>query len=195
MPTSSQGHEHLIMGWGLFVPRGWAGLLALSGTAWGIISAVHFSDTITVGSIIVASLVVIAGGVFTFRNNMRTFWRNLAEERQAQIAVLEQRLADSEERLRNLQEEARVQMAEAMNEQRIIRHDLKAQLAAADKLLAAEHAKTDLTGLMEQLAAQHSEAMGKVVAGLHKQDRILELLAVTIPPASIPPDLMTHQGG
>jgi hypothetical protein len=73
------------MDWGLLIPKGWPGLLAVAGVISGVVGGIRLSDTLTIGSILVASAVVIAGGIFSFRNNMRTFWRNLAEERQEQI--------------------------------------------------------------------------------------------------------------
>jgi sensor histidine kinase YesM len=161
------------MGW---VPQGWPGLLALVGVTSGLIGAVRFSDTVTIGSIIVASLVVIAGGVFSFRNNMRTFWRNLAEERAEQIKVLEDHAHERENQMLELQDQYHVQLAEAAEQQRLLRHELKNELAAVKALLAVEHSKTDLTALLDLLSRQHDEAMQRMRTGMENQARILGLL-------------------
>lgn len=176
--------------WGLLIPKGWTGV-ALAG---GLVGTVSFSDTITLGSILVAALVVIAGGIFSFRNNMRTFWRNLAVERQEEIKVLTEKLNESEERYRVLQQQSRAEAEKIAEEQRSIRHDLKGQLAAAQKLLEAEHAKTDLSSLMEQLRDQHSDSMGRMEEGLARQSRMLEILEATVPKDQIPHDLRTDTG-
>jgi flagellar basal body-associated protein FliL len=151
-------------------------MLAISGVAYGLLNTIRASDTITIGSIIVASLVVIAGGVFSFRNNMRTFWRNLAEERQEQIKVLEEHAHDRENQMLELQDQYHVQLAEAAEQQRLLRHELKNELAAVKALLAVEHSKTDLSSLLDLLARQHDEAMQKMRTGMENQTRILGLL-------------------
>jgi sensor histidine kinase YesM len=164
------------MGWDLLIPKGWTGVLASFGVISGLIGAVRFSDTVTIGSIIVASLVVIAGGVFSFRNNMRTFWRNLAEERQEQIKVLEEHAHERENQMLELQDQYHEQLAKAAEQQRLLRHELKNELASVKALLAVEHSKTDLSSLLELLARQHDEAMQKMKTGMDNQARILGLL-------------------
>jgi flagellar basal body-associated protein FliL len=164
------------MEWGFLIPKGWPGLLAAFGVISGLIGTVRFSDTVTIGSIIVASLVVIAGGIFSFRNNMRTFWRNLAEERAEQIKVLEEHAHDRENQMLELQEQYHTQLAEAAEQQRLLRHELKNELASVKALLAVEHSKTDLSSLLELLARQHDEAMTRMETGMQNQARILGLL-------------------
>jgi murein L,D-transpeptidase YcbB/YkuD len=172
-------------GWGLLVPKGWAGVLAVGGVIWGVLGAIRFQDTITVGSILIAALVIVAGGVFTFRNNMRTFWRNLAEERAEQIKVLEQRGQEKDAQIIQLQEAAKAELAKTADEQRAIRHELKNQIAELRASLRVEQTKTDLTSLLEQLATQHAEAM-------EKQDKVLHSLE-TIPAVSLSDLERDHQ--
>jgi flagellar basal body-associated protein FliL len=164
------------MGWDLLLPKGWSGALASFGVVTGLVGTVRFSDTITIGSIVVASLVVVAGGIFSFRNNMRTFWRNLAEERQEQIKVLEDHAHEREAQVLELQEQYHVQLAEAAEQQRLLRHDLKGELASVKALLALEHSKTDLSALLDLLARQHDESMLRMETGMENQKRILGLL-------------------
>lgn len=157
----------------LLIPKGWA--LAVWGVS-GILAVVQFSNTITVGSIVIAAAVVVLAGVFTLRNNVRSFWRGLAEERAEKITSLEQVVKERETQVRILQEQSRAEMASYAEEQRIVRHELKNQLAAAMATLQVEQAKTDLSALLELLAKQHSEAMAGIAEGLGKQDELIRVL-------------------
>ncbi len=150
--------------------------MTVSGVFYGTLSAIKFEDTITVGSILIAALVVIAGGIFTFRNNMRTFWKSLAEERLEQIKVLEEHNHQKDIHIAELQEHSKLELAKTVEDQRTVRHELKNEIAQLTASLRVEQAKTDLSALLEQLANQHSEAMGNIVAGLQKQDEIIRLL-------------------
>jgi len=140
------GAAAMLLGW--LIPRSITSILAYGSSLVALLAQIQFSNTITVGSIIVAALVVIASGLFTLRNNMRSFWRNLAEERGEEIKVLEKHLRE--------REDARAQDAE---EQRAIRHELKNQIAELNANLRVEQTKTDLSALIELLAKQHTEAM------------------------------------
>ena len=171
-----------MMGWGLLIPRGWPGVLTIGGVLYGLIGSIRLEDTVTIGSILVAAVVIIAGGVFTFKNNMRTFWRNLAEERAEQIKVLEQHGHEKDVRIAELQEHARVDLAKVADEQRTVRHELKNQIAALTASLRIEQEKTDLSALVDQLAIQHREAMERMEEGLNRQARMLELLETRVPP-------------
>ncbi len=151
-------------------------MLTVAGVVWSIVNSLRFTDTITVGSIIVAAMVIVAGGVVTFRNNMRTFWRNLAEEREEKIRVLEEHLHEKDMLITSIHEQSKDEMAKLVEEQRILRHELKNQIAEAAASLRVEQAKTDLSALLAQLARQHGEAMEKMAVGLENQAHILDLL-------------------
>jgi hypothetical protein len=165
------------MGWGFLVPKTvWPLVLTIGGAVLSVVSRIEFANTVTVGSIIVASSVIVLGGVFTLRNNMRSFWRNLAEERAAQVSVLEQDIKERDGHIRDLQEQGRADLARLAEEERTVRHELKNQLAAATMALDAERAKTDLSSLMELLAHQHAEAMDRVNEVFVRQERFLQTL-------------------
>lgn len=180
--------------WGLLIPKGWAGLLIAASAIGSLLASIDFTSTVTLGSVLTAAVVVIASGIFSFRNNMKSFWRNLAVERQEEIKVLTDKLSDSEERYRELQQQSREEAMRIAEEQRSVRHDLKGQLAAVNKLLEAEHAKTDLSALMEQLGSQHHDAMQRMEEGLMRQGRMLQILEATVPADVIPPDLRLDMG-
>jgi hypothetical protein len=181
--------------WSLLAPKGWAGIVVVIGILSGVLANIRFQDTVTIGSILTAAVIVILGGIFSFRNNMRSFWRDLAVERQEQIRVLEEHIVERDERLRVVEEKTRNDLALAAEEQRAVRHDLRTQLATAQKLLEAEHAKTDLSALMEQLGQQHKDAMARMEEGLNRQSKMLQLIEASVPHDSIPPDLRTDLKG
>lgn len=122
--------------WLLLVPKTKAAIVA-----WVLaVGSVSYSDTIGLGSIIVTAVVIIAAGLFTLRNNLKTFWKNLAEERGTQVIELEKHLKD-----------ATAERAAFEGEQREIRHQLKNELAAVRAQLAVETQNRDLTKVYDGL--------------------------------------------
>lgn len=119
------------------------------------VSAAGFSatyhDTITLGSILVSALVIVLGGAVTLRNNLKTFWKDLAEERAAQISVLEQHLKEKAAELVAAELRHTEQMAAFSEEQREVRHQLKNEAAELRIVLEAERAKHDLTSVVNRL--------------------------------------------
>lgn len=169
--------------WGLLAPKGWGITAWIVGALIPVLANIHFSNTITSGSIIVSCFVIVLAGVFTLRNNLRSFWKGLAEERAEQIVSLEEHLKERNAQIEALQKETKESLMAFAEEQRIVRHELKNQLAAAQASLQVEQAKTDLSALAgqlsslaNQLAEQHLEAMGKIVEGLKMQESILQLV-------------------
>lgn len=159
--------------WGMLAPKGWALV------AWGVavvVASVQFESTVTVGSLLVAALVVVLGGVFTLRNNLRSFWKDLAEERAEKIAALEEEAHDAHAAHLEAIQTAKSEMIEYAEEQRTIRHELKNEIVALKATLQVEQAKTDLSALMQQLSEQHTEAMNLIGQGLDKQSEIIGLL-------------------
>ena len=162
---------------GLLLPKGWIGFLMVFAGGSALAVDLHFSDTITIGSIIVAALVIVLSGLFTLRNNLRSFWHDLAEERLAEIQSLHAHLAEREQEIERDREAARETLEKQTEEQRLIRHELKNEVAALHATLRVEQAKTDLSALMKQLGDQHIEAMTQVTLGLEKQQEIIDMLA------------------
>jgi len=126
--------------WKLLIPHGvhgWGGV-AILGAAAGI----SFHDTVNLGSVILALGLVIAAGVFSLRNNLKSVWKNLAEERGEQVKQLEREIHDK-----------MVEMAAFAEDQRGLRHQLKNELATQGAQLEIERAKHDMTQVFDRLDA------------------------------------------
>ncbi len=114
-------------------------LAGVTSTMWGVLGAV----------------VVLAGAYFALRNNLKTYWKELAGERAAEIRDLEHRLTEKAEELIALQATHAAEMLTFAEEQREIRHELKAHLAAAQNALTLEMAKHDLSAVVVKIDALH----------------------------------------
>lgn len=117
-----------------------------------VLAAASFSNTITLGSIVLGVIVLIIAGVFTIRSNVAKIWREEAEGQRQKAERLAAELAGT--KLAAV-EEKRVFEAE----QQEIRHALKDELAGVKAQLAVEQAKPDLSALMQRLADQHEETI------------------------------------
>lgn len=82
----------------------------------------NFSGTITLGSILLGIMVLVAAGLFTIRSNVAKVWREEAE--------------GQKERSDRLQEQ--------LDEEREVRHALKNELVEKQALLLVEQAKPNL---------------------------------------------------
>lgn len=106
-----------------------------------------FSGTITLGSIILGILVLIAAGFFTIRTNVAKVWREEAE--------------GQKERADRLQEQ--------LDAEREVRHGLKSELAASEAMLTAERAKPDLS-VVATAQAQMMEVLTQLAAASARAD-------------------------
>lgn len=113
----------------------------LSGVS-GIGLVASYSSTVTLGSILTAAAVIVVGGIFTLRNNLKTFWKERSFELEEKIRVLEEH---AEQKL-----EERAEFAEQQREER---HALKTELAEVRAKLLLEEAKRDLTGVFGRFDA------------------------------------------
>lgn len=93
-----------------------------------IIAQATFTSTVGLGSVLVAMLIVILWGLFSFRDKAREGWRDLYEqEREKNENLLEER-----------------------ERERTLRHAVKNELDATKLLLEAERAKPDLASILDQ---------------------------------------------
>ncbi len=115
-------------------------------TSAGVVFAVDFNHTITLGSILTAFIVIAIAGVFTVRSKIATIWRQEAEGERAKASRLELELA-TERADRLVFERA----------QQELRHDLKGEVVALKAQLKAVEAKTDLTVALEAIRVMNAE--------------------------------------
>lgn len=117
-----------------------AKIAATIGGAAVVVGSVTLHDTVSLGSIFVAAAVIVAAGLFTLRNNLKSFWRDLAEERNEKIEALETQAQAA------LQERAKF-----AEEQRDIRHQLKTEIATLRAQLDVERSKHDLSSVLSRI--------------------------------------------
>ncbi len=121
---------------------------------FGVLSA-DVAAVASVASAVVVALVITLAGVFTLRANMKTFWRDLADERGEQIQLLEEHLRAKAAELVTLQAAHVAEMVQFGEEQRDLRHALKSELATTQHSLALEMGKHDLSAVVAKLDALH----------------------------------------
>ena len=115
-------------------------------TSAGVVAAVDFSSEITLGSIIIAFVIIAFAGVITVRSKIATIWRQEAEGERAAKQRLEEQLAA--ERADRLTFE---------REQQEIRHNLKGDVVALQAQLKVAEAKTDLTTALEAIRVMNAD--------------------------------------
>ena len=121
---------------------------------------------------ILAAAAVLAGAYFALRNNLKTYWKELASERAAEVQDLERQLKEKAEELILLQAAHAAEMLQFAEEQRELRHELKSNLASAQNALTAEMAKHDLSAVVAKLDAlhrrldQHDERLTQLIGNL-----------------------------
>lgn len=146
----------------------------------GVSASYH--DTITLGSILVSAIVIVIGGIFTIRNNLKSFWKNLAEERSEQVKVLEEHLKDAADKLAAAELRHTEQMAGFAEEQREVRHTLKNELAEARIQLEAERAKHDISSLVSRLEVMEETLATRTPVFTHMEDLLEEIAEALRPP-------------
>jgi Flp pilus assembly pilin Flp len=145
----------------LLIPKAPVGITTVAGVIGSGLAGVTFSNTIGLGSIVTAAVIVIVAGVFTLRNNLKSFWKELAEERGEQVKVLEEKLAETHEQLVEAQISHTQEMAAFAEEQREVRHQLKNELAVVNGQLKVEQAKHDLSVVIARLDQLDDGLIGK----------------------------------
>lgn len=155
------------------------------------VAVLQFGETVSVTAIIVAALVVVLGGIFTLRNNMRSFWRDLAEERKAQNDQLEEEVREKQNELLELERRHNADLLKVSEEQREIRHGLKTKLADMGHQLDLERAKHDLSAVTERLTALEELAItrgamfDRIDATAQQQVELLTRIVAALP--ALPP--------
>lgn len=143
----------------------------------GLIGAVDFRGTITLGSVLLSLLVIALAAFFTIRSKIATIWREEAEGERAAKQRLEEQLALEKER-RLVQDQ----------EQQDLRHELRNELAGARAELKVMESRTDLTAALEAIKdiGEHGTRVSRELvetigswnkASVERDDKTHQLLA------------------
>jgi len=124
----------------LVLAHNFLGLISGLLVSIGVLGIIDFKGTITLGSVMLGFIFLIAAGIFTVRSKIASIWREDAEGQKAAKELLQETL--------NAERAAR---AIFEREQQELRHDLKAEIAAYRAQLKAMEAKTDLTAALEAI--------------------------------------------
>lgn len=124
------------------------GQLGLIIVGTGIATAVDFTKTITLGSVILGAVILVGVGIVTARSKIAVIWREEAQGERAAKERLQEELA-----------EEKASRAAFEREQQEIRHELKGELAACKAQLKVMEAKTDLTTALESIRKMNEETV------------------------------------
>lgn len=127
-----------------------AALAAAAGIG-SLVAQATFTSTIGLGSLIVGMLVVILFGVFSLRDRRNSGWKDLYEQEVA-TAKQEREKADG--------------LLERLEEERVVRHDIKDELATVKAQLLVEQAKPDLGEILQQQRLLWTETLGPLTITL-----------------------------
>lgn len=142
----------------------------------------QFGQTISVTAIVVSALVVVLGGLFTLRNNIRSFWRDLAEERGAEVVELTNEVRELNAKMLAAQHEHAEQLLAEAQAQRDLRHALKGEVATLQHQLELEQAKHDLSAVtarldaLDELARTRGAMFDRLDTNVDQNARLLERL-------------------
>ena len=117
----------------------------------GVFTAIDFTHTISLGSIMLGFLLIVGAGVVTVRSKIAAIWREEAEGERAAKERAQEELADT-----------RADRAQFEREQQELRHELKNQVAATTAQLKVLEAKTDLTLALESIRQMNEETVDKI---------------------------------
>lgn len=120
------------------------GLLA----TFGLFTAVDFNHTITLGSVLIAFIILAIAGVFTIRSKIATIWREEAEgERAAKERAEEALIRERGDRV------------VFERQQQELRHDLKNEVAGLKAQLKAVEARTDLSSAITAIKDMNQDSL------------------------------------
>jgi len=120
-------------------------------TSAGLLWTINFSDTITLGSVLLAIIVLVVAALFTIRSKIATIWREEAEGERARAERLDEQLGQEKE-----------SRALFERQQQEIRHDLKDELATCKAQLKAMEARTDLTVALREIRRMNEDSVNKI---------------------------------
>jgi hypothetical protein len=134
-----------------------AAAVSIIGGVGALFAQADFKTTVSLGSVIVAMLVVILFGFFSLRDKRNSGWKDLYEqEREKNTNLLEEKEAE-----------------------RVVRHSVKDELASTKAKLAIEMSKPDLAVILEQQRSLWTESTNNLTTLLKTmQETQMEMLAM-----------------
>jgi len=129
----------------------------------GVFTAVDFSGSITLGSILIAAVIAAMAAFYTLRSRIATVWRDEAEGERAVRKRLERELADE-----------KASRALFDREQQELRHELKDEIASCKAQLKVMEAKTDLTAALEAIRAINERTTESIVEAMTRTSGLSE---------------------
>jgi hypothetical protein len=133
-----------------------------SGSVAAVFAQADFSGTITLGSVLLAVVVLVAAGFFTVRSNVAAVWRQEAEGQKARADRADEHALEIQAQMLAEREEHQALLARERDEQQVVRHNLRNELAAVTLQLDAEKRKPDLSVLVELQKENYAKAMQEV---------------------------------
>lgn len=132
-------------------------LAALTGTG-SIAAQASFTDTVGLGSVVVGMLVVILFGIFSLIQKRNSGWKDLYEqEREKNSNLLDEKEAE-----------------------RVVRHDVKDELATTRAQLEIEKSKPDLSVILEQQRILWTDATADLTAVLQTMQETQQQMLVLL---------------
>jgi len=132
----------------------------------GVFTAIDFSHTITLGSVLLALIIIAIAGVFTIRSKIATIWREEAEGEKSKA-----------ERLEAIVAQERSERSTFEREQQELRHTLKGEIAALQAQLKVAEAKTDLTTALEAIRIMNADLAQSVSGSILQMMRTSSTLS------------------
>jgi len=142
------GHEQVSL---LVLAYKSLGLGAVFLTGIGLIATVNFSDTITLGSVLIGIIVLVVAALFTIRSKIATIWREEAEGERARADRLEEQLTEEKQSRGTFE-----------RQQQELRHELKDELAGCKAQLKAMEARTDLTVALTEIRKMNEDSVTRI---------------------------------
>lgn len=136
--------------------------------------AVEFTDTITLGTVIIGAIFVISGGVIALLKFTPTYWKDLAEQRNQQISDLQRQIGECQAELQN-----------RPSLETLIRSHQETQKTAQDAFHARQ---SELLSALEMSRAESVEAVRAEIT--KSEERILKVLELIAKRLGKDPELL-----
>ena len=121
----------------------------------GVATTIDFSHEVTLGSVLIAVVIVGIAGVFTVRSKIASIWREEAEGERA-----------AKDRLQETLDQERADRLSFEQQQQELRHSLKNEIAALGSQLKVMEARTDLTEALASIRQMNADLAESVSSAI-----------------------------